>query len=30
MIMFQNEEFKKMTFDWDEIRREAERVYHPK
>lgn len=29
MEMFSNEQFKRMTFDWDTIRANAERVYHP-
>jgi acyl-homoserine-lactone acylase len=29
MELFANEQFKTMTFDWDEIVRKAERIYHP-
>ena len=29
MEMFSKEQFKTMTFDWDAIKRKAERVYHP-
>lgn len=28
MEMFSKEQFKKMTFDWEQIKRKAERVYH--
>jgi acyl-homoserine-lactone acylase len=29
MEMFTNEQFKPMTFDWEEIKKKAERVYRP-
>lgn len=29
MEMFSKEQFRKMTFDWEEIKKNAERVYHP-
>ena len=29
MKMFNQRQFKKMTFDWNEIIAKAERVYHP-